>query len=203
MSVFRHGCIYQGLYLSNRPHNFFIALLYSFFLVVLGFASAMPLLAAEKAGVSDLEAVYIFNFIRFTDWPEESGIKPAVHINLQVVGDPAVLATMQAIGEKPVAREMGLVVASCPSDSCIRNTSVLFVGNDEPDYERLLALVAGRPVLTISDIPGFASHGGMIEIKHHNKKLTFIVNLQRVRQAGLYISAQLLALGEIIGRDHE
>lgn len=188
---------------NSRLHNFFIGFLYSLLLLVLASASATTIAAAEKAGVSDLEAVYIFNFIRFTDWPEKSGAKPAAGIKLQVLGDPAVLATMQAIGEKAVAGEMGLVVASCPSDSCIRNASVLFVGKEEREYGRLLELVAGRPVLTISDIAGFASHGGMIEIKYHNKKLTFIVNLQRVRQAGLYISAQLLALGEVVGREHE
>jgi len=81
---------------------------------------------------------------------------------------------------------------------------VLFIGkSDERQYQRQLKLIADHPVLTISDIPGFASQGGMIEIKYHNKKLTFVVNLQAVKRAGLYISAQLLQLGEVVGRDNE
>ncbi|EAU54177.1 hypothetical protein AL013_05800 [Mariprofundus ferrooxydans] len=170
------------------------------------FACASTLFAQEdvKAGVNDLKAVYIFNFIRFTDWPLRTGLKRGSDVKLLVLGDRDILSTMQSIAEKKAAREIGLSVESCATDSCISAASALFIGSGErDDYPRLLDLVAGHPVLTISDIPGFAAHGGMIEIRYDNKKLTFVVNLQAVNRSGLYISAQLLQLGEIIGRDHE
>jgi len=84
------------------------------------------------------------------------------------------------------------------------NSSALYIGESgRQDFKRLLTLLEGEAVLTISDIPGFAEQGGMVEIKYHNKKLTFVVNLQAVERAGFYISAQLLQLGEIVGRDNE
>ncbi|MDX8406311.1 MAG: YfiR family protein [Mariprofundus sp.] len=156
-----------------------------------------------KAGVSDLKAAYMFNFIRFTDWPEQAGAKRSAAITLQVLGDSAIMATMHSIAEKPVAQQIGLDVQSCVTATCIGQSSALFIGKEERDYQQLLAQLKGKPVLTISDIQGFAARGGMIEIRYQDTKLTFIVNLQAVERAGLYISAQLLQLGEIIGRDHE
>jgi len=156
-----------------------------------------------KADVSDLKSAYIFNFIRFTDWPQQAGIAPDSDLILQVIDDPDVLSIMQTMVSKKAAREIGLSIASCVEDSCIRDTSALFIGKQSMHGKSLLHLVAGRPILTISDIPGFATHGGMIEIQYHHRKLTFIVNIERAKRAGLYISAQLLQLGTVAGREHE
>ncbi|WP_167631730.1 YfiR family protein [Mariprofundus ferrooxydans] len=186
--------------------HYFGALLYTLLCTVFLSASVSTAFAEEgvKAGVNDLKAVYIFNIIRFTDWPVRTGQKHASGIKLLIPGDDDIFSIMRSIAEKKVAREIGLSVESCATDSCISAASALFIGSGErDDYPRLLDLVAGRPVLTISDIPGFATHGGMIEIRYHNKKLTFVVNLQAVNRSGLYISAQLLQLGEIVGRGHE
>lgn len=192
--------------MNNHFRQSFVASLYTLLCAVLISACASTLFAQEdvKAGVNDLKAVYIFNFIRFTDWPLRTGLKRGSDVKLLVLGDPDILSTMQSIAEKKAAREIRLSVESCATDSCISTASALFIGAGErDDYPRLLDLVAGHPVLTISDIPGFAAHGGMIEIRYDNKKLTFVVNLQAVNRSGLYISAQLLQLGEIIGRAHE
>jgi len=166
-------------------------------LLVLNASVAEPV----KAGVHELKSAYIFNFIRFTDWPQVSG---ASAIKLHVINDAAIESIMQTIAEKQVAKQIGLQVDACATDACVQESSVLYIGKSSgADYQRQLRLIADRPVLTISDIPGFASQGGMIEIKYHNKKLTFVVNLQAVQRAGLYISAQLLQLGEVVGRDNE
>ncbi|MDQ6992239.1 MAG: YfiR family protein [Mariprofundus sp.] len=160
-------------------------------------------LATEvKAGISDIKAAYLFNFIRFTDWPENTNTHRA--ISLQVLASPDVLATMQVISRKNrIAQQLPLMVGSCTTGLCLNQASALFIGHSEQEYLPMLRLLSDKPVLTISDVPGFASDGGMIEMKYINKKITFIVNLKAVKSAGLYISAQLLQFGEILGRDRE
>jgi len=162
--------------------------------------------AAEKskAGISDIKSVYIFNFIRFTEWPKNS-VKPKDSgVSINVLHDQGVYQTLKSIIAKPVAKDLGLRLQSCQQDECMLNSSALYIGESgRQDFKRLLTLLEGEAVLTISDIPGFAEQGGMVEIKYHNKKLTFVVNLQAVERAGFYISAQLLQLGEIVGRDNE
>lgn len=184
--------------LSIFPTWFFGSLLALFLLF-----AAEPLSAAErvKAGVSDLTSVYIFNFVRFTDWPDDPN-SPDMMIN--VLYDQKIHDTLKSIIAKPAGQQLGLNVQSCKQENCIQNSSVLYIGeSDRGHFSQLLELVEGQAVLTISDISGFARQGGMVEIKYHNEKLTFVVNLQAVKRSGLYISAQLLQLGEIVGRDNE
>jgi len=170
-----------------------------FFPCVAGFAHSAE---KGKAGVSDLKSAYIFNFIRFAEWPERSG-QQSPGITLNVLEDAEVYKILQAVAEKEVAKTIGMHVESCLTEACIGDASAMFIGESGQDYQRLLKLVEGRPILTVSDIPGFASHGGMIEIKYQDEKLTFVVNVDAVKRAGIYISAQLLQLGEIVGGDHE
>ena len=163
-------------------------------------------IAAEKskAGITDLKAVYIFNFIRFTEWPKNNKNSDATGVSINILYDQDIHDKLKNIITKPVARGLGLSLQSCKQDQCIQRSSVLYLGEPyREDFKQLLKLVEGKAVLTISDIPGFAEQGGMVEIKYHNKKLTFVVNLQAVERAGFYISAQLLQLGEIVGRDNE
>ncbi|MDQ6996940.1 MAG: YfiR family protein [Mariprofundus sp.] len=163
---------------------------------------SMPIFSGEpvKAGVNDLKAVYIINFIRFTDWPG-SEIEPSIQLKLPAAGE--LQAVLQAIAAKPVAKQMNLHLSACSNATCVRKASALFIGKSSDNYKDWLAQCNGLPILTMSDIPGFARSGGMIEIKYDNNKLTFIVNVHAVRRAGLYISAQLLQLGEIVGRENE
>ncbi|ATX81247.1 protein of unknown function (DUF4154) [Mariprofundus ferrinatatus] len=157
-----------------------------------------------KARADDLKSVYIFNFIRFTEWPENDSGQGDSATTLNILNNDRILEILEAIAAKPAGRQVGLKLQSCKDEACIQGSSVLYIGESEwSGLDPLLKLVDGRPILTISDIPGFAERGGMIEIKYHNEKLTFAVNLQAVERAGLYISAQLLQLGDVVGRKNE
>lgn len=163
-------------------------------------ASALYAGTALKADIHDMKAAYIVNFIRFTDW-SDADASQAIH--LKVAGADQVGSVLQSIADQPVAKRIALHVELCSNDACLRQASAIFIGQSSGDYRHLLAMFDQRPVLTMSDAPGFARHGGMIEMRYENRKLTFIVNIQAVRRAGLYISAQLLQLGETIGGEHE
>jgi hypothetical protein len=170
----------------------------------------MPLLCSapladeqlSTAAESDLKAVYIFNFIRFTGWPESRQRQMEGRIRLNILGDYDIYDVIKGISRKQPGRQMGLEVQACSTASCLEESSVLFFGQSGGGrFQHLLESFKGKPVLTISDIPGFASHGGMIEIILHEKRLGFIINLKVVKEANLYISAQLLQLADIIEGD--
>ena len=175
-------------------------------ILLLSLVSASLSISAEqgKAGLNDIKSVYVFNFIRFTEWPENYINSTSKSVSINVLYDQNIYKTLKNIFAKPVAKDLGLRLQSCKEDQCIQHSSVLYIGaSNRDDFKQLLKQVEGQSVLTISDIPGFAEQGGMVEIKYHNKKLTFVVNLQAVERAGLYISAQLLQLGGVVGRTNE
>ncbi|MGI2176323.1 YfiR family protein [Shewanella ulleungensis] len=57
---------------------------------------------------------------------------------------------------------------------------------------RLFLAVDNKPILTVSDISGFAVQGGMIQIVEQDKRLFFNINI--LEASGLDISSQVLKL---------
>ncbi|HXH71711.1 MAG TPA: YfiR family protein [Mariprofundaceae bacterium] len=170
------------------------------------FGQSSPVLAAEakKADIVTLKSAYIVNFIRFTEWPKPP---PGDEITLEIVGDDELYEVLRSFVRQDVAKAIGLSVDTCSTAQCLKSAEVVFLGRSAVGYESTLEQLKGLPVLTISDMPGFVEQGGMIEIKYQNNQLTFVVNRDAVARAGLYISAQLLQLGEVTGEvrgsDHE
>jgi hypothetical protein len=165
-------------------------------------ASASPMQAGTHTHASQdaLEAAYIYNFIQFTSWPNGRGDAPATVL---VAGDDRVRAAMQKIAaEANRTGHPSLRIDPCISLSCLARPQVVFIGSDqEPHLQQWLDKARGQPVLTVSDIPGFADRGGMIELARHRNHLTFRINRQAIEAAGLYVSAQLLQLGDVIGEE--
>jgi YfiR/HmsC-like len=153
--------------------------------------------AHPSASAYALEAAYIFNFIQFTDWP---GKEKSALITVFVTGDGRVRSAMQSIaGASDKAGRIRLRIDPCTDLACLGRPQVLFIGSEQQAHlQQWLGATKGLPVLTISDIPGFADRGGMIELVRRRNRLSFRINRQAIIDSGLYVSAQLLQLGEII-----
>jgi hypothetical protein len=74
---------------------------------------------------------------------------------------------------------------------------VLFIcRSEEKNLPRILERLRGKPVLTISELPGFNNAGGMIEFKKKTDTVRFGINAAAARDAGLKISSKLLKLSD-------
>jgi len=61
----------------------------------------------------------------------------------------------------------------------------------------ILARLRGRPILTLSDTPGFAQRGVMINLVVVQDRITLEVNLVPLRQANLYLSSAVLSRAKV------
>lgn len=76
---------------------------------------------------------------------------------------------------------------------------VVFIARSEmAALPRILAALAGRPVLTVSNIPDLARLGGMVEFVDERARIPFRINHLRAKSAALEISAKLLRPAEVI-----
>jgi hypothetical protein len=74
---------------------------------------------------------------------------------------------------------------------------VLFIcRSEEKNIRRILDQLRGKPILTISEIPGFIEQGGIIEFKKRTDTVRFGINPAAARDAGLKISSKLLKLSD-------
>ena len=170
----------------NYPARFCLALL------LLAGTSSQPC-RAELSEIQ-VESAYILNFIKFAEWPT-AYVKSGDRITLCVMGNADLQETLSTVnGRKVGAYELQIRPQEDNSEA-LSSCHVLYIDQqDERRFIPTLKSLAGKPVLTISDIPNFAERGGNIGLIYRENKVQFEINLASIRIAGLRLSSQMLNL---------
>ena len=181
-----------------------------YLILLLGILSGAIVRAAQSPDEYQVKAAFVLNFMKFTDWPDKK---------LQE-GDPIVIGI---IGKNIFGKSLGLLKTKQVSEHSIRIEQLpswkdisddneqlhlirekicachlLFISPSEKDEMALiLNTVRGKPVLTVSDVPGFVNKdtdSGMIGFAWDENKIRFDINLKSVKNAQLDIRSKLLRL---------
>ena len=163
--------------------------------------------------VAQVKAAYVLNFVRYTEWPAGT---PADRVVITVLGRGKLGRTFEQVikqagdvnGRPLVVRRIEYPSAS--SDGSIDPAAfrrfyddlaeghVLFVArSEERRLPQILARV-GPAVLTVSDIPGFAASGGMIELVLADDRITFEANARAIDSGGLRVSSKAMKLARAV-----
>jgi hypothetical protein len=146
-----------------------------------------------------IKAAFIYNFAKFTRWPERAIEPGSTALTLCIAGEDDLSEVLDRLGGKLVK---GHSLSVQPYKPGLRNCNMVYVAASE--HKRLPELtkaLSNQPVLTISELPGYARSGGIIELFRDDGRIRFIVNLASARTAGLEISPSLLSLATVIGQD--
>lgn len=140
-----------------------------------------------------LKAAFIYNFARFTTWP--SDLPATDSFVICVLGDAAVSdALARAVaGRQLMDRPITItaVAAAAPKRGC----RILYVsGIPAGKAAEVAGELRDAPVLTISNIEGFASAGGMTQFFFESGQLRFRIHHESAKRAGLQISSKLLVM---------
>lgn len=148
-----------------------------------------------------LTAAFLFNFVKFTQWP--AAALPDSTLAVGVAGSGPLRERLARLLEE---REVGgrrLAVREVVDPADVGTCRVLFVARSR--YARLAELrraLAGQPVLLIGEGTDFLERGGMIQLHLNDNRMRFDVNVAAVDSAGLQLSAQVLQLAaRVVGRD--
>jgi len=150
---------------------------------------------------SEVKATYLYNFARFVEWPANAESTKSDSFAICVLGrDPFGQALDATVAGETLGGKAILVKrVSKPQDAL--SCRVLYISSSEEN--RLIADFAALDkagVLTVSDIPQFAQHGGMIQFVLDGNKIRFEVNLARAEGAGLSLSSELLKVATTVRR---
>ncbi len=149
-----------------------------------------------------LKAIYLFNFGKFVEWPANAASAQQNSFDICVLGrDPfgSILDTT-LVGESVHNQRLAAKRVSNSHDAA--NCRILFVSSSEAARIRdILASLEKSAVLTVSDLPGFTSNGGMIQFVMRENKIHFEVNLTAADKAGLNLSSQLLKVATDIRKE--
>lgn len=146
------------------------------------------------------EAVYLFNFLQFTEWPAKAFPSKDAPIIIGVLGnDPFGTALNEAVqGENIKGRRV--IVKHFSNAEEIDQCHALFISKSERDrVDSILKKLGNASILTVSDIEGFAGHGGAVEFFSEKGRLRFEVNTATLKRTELKVGSQLLKVARISG----
>ncbi len=159
---------------------------------------AFALTANAETGAKDItvKAAYIYNFAKFTRWPESSFTDETSRLLFCVHGSPEMLSTLKTmvysryIDKHPIeaadASVPGFNIASCHL--------VYYVDNPLLSGWELLRKLEGVSALTIGDNTQFLELGGAIGFINIDQRIKFDVNLAATQQSGMSLSSRLLGI---------
>ena len=169
------------------------ALIVSLLLLAMPFAQAL-------AGAKEykVKAAYLYNFVKFIDWPESA---LGGDITICVLGED----NFEGILEKAIAgkevKGHGLAVANIdsggtPGSDC----HLLFVSSSESGrVGDVIGAVAGSPTVTVGEQEGFAEQGGVLNFALEGGKVKVELNMGAAEKAGVKVSGKLQQVAKVVG----
>jgi hypothetical protein len=149
---------------------------------------------AQKATEYEVKAAYLFNFGKFLRQPDAPDATARRNsFDICVLGRNDFGAVLEKLTANEQVNGLPERTLKVPSAVAARSCAILFISSSEADHiDQDVTDLAGAPVLTVSDIPHFLDHGGMIEFEMQANHVRFSVGLDAVTRAGLGLSSELL-----------
>jgi hypothetical protein len=147
----------------------------------------------------ELKLALTYKVAKFVSWP--GVLENPRNFALCVLGENPFEDALDGIGGLTVkdraidVHQAASLAELTPAGGC----DLVFVArSEEQRLDGILATLADQPVLTVSDTPGFAARGGIVELEARGSRIGFTINVAAYRRAGLTISSQLLELATLL-----
>lgn len=151
----------------------------------------------QAASESQLKAAFLYNFVKFVEWPPQSFADGDTPLVIGVMGDERVADALDQICKGRNVGGRKLVCRRLSRDGNLEGCHILFMATAERRHVAgILARLGDSSVLTVGDAEGFVSNGGMIGFVMQKSKIAFEVNAGVAKKKRLKISSQLLKLAK-------
>ncbi len=155
-------------------------------------------LAAQSASDDQLKVAFLYNFARFSQWPEGSFPQTDSPFVLGVIGTVSFADALDVIREKSIqGRPVEIRTIDEPAE--LEGCHLLFIGSSEKARLPEIFLQARQwKVLTVAEMRDFASSGGVINFTKKARKVGFQINVAAAKQIGVKLGSELLKRAEIL-----
>ena len=155
--------------------------------------------AQTPSGEAQIKAAFVYNFLKFVDWPAEAFQSPQDPFVVGIVGEGD---TAEATERFLAAKQVGvrpIVVRRLKWDQSFAGVHALFIAErDSKRLRRVFEAAAAASALSIGDGEDFAEHGGVIGLLIDDRKVRFDIDTDAAQAAGLRVSSKLLALTRVV-----
>jgi hypothetical protein len=163
-------------------------------LLVMGFKIQAQILTEHES-----KAVLLLNIARYVEWPLDAVRDQESPLVVGILGQTTFHSAARQTLEGKEIRTHKVVVVSYDRVEHIKGCHVLYIASSErPRLRFILESLHGQPILTISEMDGFAEMGGVVGLIAANNRIRFKINHKAARAANLVVSARLLKAAEAI-----
>ena len=163
-----------------------------------------------------IKAAFIYNFIKFVDWPEEKMADSNEPITIGIIGSKDFIKAFEPVVKKKIKnRNISIKyfegyekLDRTQEDDrqwnqkmeALKTCHVLmfcsYYSVRIKDLSQIIKALKGSPVLTVGETAGFLESGGIINFLVEDKKVRFEINVTAAKKSKLKISSQLLRLAK-------
>jgi hypothetical protein len=176
--------------------------------VLLALLASFHIVTAPNARSQDappeyqVKAAYLFNFLKFVEWPDDAFADSLAPMVIGIVGDDPFGSALPQVVIGKTVQGRDLVIRKYHPGENLRGASILFISASEKKrLPQILASLHGSSALTVADMDGFLDEGGMIQFLSENDRVRFAINVDATSRARLKVSSKLLSLARVAGKN--
>jgi hypothetical protein len=147
----------------------------------------------------EIKAGLLYNFLKYTEWPPDAA--PGLNAPMVVClfgGDPFDGRLQPMVGR--TVKQHVIALREVHGVDELGMCSLVFVDADaNAQWPQLRKALAEKAMLTVSDFPGFADSGGMIEFTRIKNRISIKVDTGAVMAAHLEVQDRLQRLANSNG----
>jgi hypothetical protein len=169
-------------------------------LLTWGWALPFQIIHAQEAPTEyQVKAAYLFNFLKFVEWPGDPLADTHGRWVIGIVGDNPFGDELTQIVSGKTVQGHELLVRRFQSGEDLHACHILFISTSEKKrLPSVLAALSGSNVLTVGDMDHFIESGGMIQFVMEEKRVRFAIDVGASSQARLKVSSKLLSLARTV-----
>jgi len=146
-----------------------------------------------------VKAAYLFNFLKFVDWPDGPPADAHGQWVIGIAGENPFGDELKQIVSGKTVQGHELMVKRFQPDEDLHTCHVLFISASERKrLPSIFATLRGSAVLTVADMDQFLESGGMIQFVMEDKRVRFAVDVGATSRARLKVSSKLLSLARTV-----
>ena len=154
-------------------------------------AILLPVTTFAQIAEDRVKAMWVYTLIPYITWPNADKIPTICTRGLDGVHD----ALLEIKEEKKSDFNIKEIGTQPINGEC----QVLYIANsEESNLFGILKQTKGKPILTVSNLLGFAEHDGIIEFIRSGKGVKLRINISTTKQAGLTVNSDLLGVSEVV-----
>jgi hypothetical protein len=147
-----------------------------------------------------VKAAYVFNFLKFVEWPSDAGDESRGKWVVGILGNSEVGEELLRLSDGKNVLGRDLLVKRLQAADNLRACNILFISESEKKHlPAILASLHGTSVLTVADMGDFVNSGGMIQLLVEDARVRIVIDVGATDRAHLKVSSKMLLLAHVTG----